>query len=131
MVPGTYTVTFTHSAIAHAKVTPTPPHSKTFRNATVGVDVGREEESIDRLCIRLITVVSFFCIYVCECTVGVDVGDGTTSPLFSINNIVMGCIVLGRQMNVYSGTTPCTNSTLFVGMDVRFCTMQFDDSMCA
>jgi hypothetical protein len=33
--------------------------------------------------------------YVCECTVGVDVRDGTTSVLMSIlSNIVMGCIVL-------------------------------------
>ena len=38
--------------------------------------------------------------YVCECTIGVDVRDGTTSVeaivvLFSVlSNIVMGCIVL-------------------------------------
>ena len=44
-------------------------------------------------------------MYVCECTVGVDVGDGTTKLLKSIKLIlvivVMKCIVLGRQMNVY------------------------------
>ena len=35
---------------------------------------------------------------VCECTVGVDVGDGTTPELNSIlSDIVMGCIVLGRR----------------------------------
>jgi hypothetical protein len=39
---------------------------------------------------------------VCECTVGVDVGDGTTIHLVLIlSNVAMGCIVLGRQMNVY------------------------------
>ena len=39
--------------------------------------------------------------YVCECTVGVDVRDGTTHVLTSIAPcIVMRCIVLERQMNV-------------------------------
>ena len=69
-------------------------------------------------------------VYVCECTIGVDVRDGTilclTSVLF---NIVMGCIVLGRQMNVYfTTTTPCRNTISFVRMDVRFCTMKIHDS---
>jgi predicted small secreted protein len=69
-------------------------------------------------------------VCVCECTVGVDVGDGTTMALFSIiSNIVIGCIVLGRQMDVYFSTTACTNTTTFVGMDVRFCTMKIHDSI--
>ena len=44
--------------------------------------------------------------YVCECTVGVDVRDGPATPsVYTIlSNVVMGCIVLGRQMNVYFGT---------------------------
>ena len=67
---------------------------------------------------------------VCECTVGVDVGDGSTTVLFSIlPNIVMRCIVLGKQINVYFGTIVCTNATTSVGMDVRFCTMKIHDSM--
>ena len=37
----------------------------------------------------------------CECAVGVDVRDGTTILLDSIvAHVVMGCIVLGRQMKV-------------------------------
>ena len=53
----------------------------------------------------VIIVVFFFYNYVCECTVGVDVGDGTTIVLKSILfNIAMGCIVLlRRQTNVYFG----------------------------
>jgi hypothetical protein len=67
--------------------------------------------------------------YVRECTVGVDVRDGTTLDLKSVlSNIVMGCIVLGRQMDVYFATTECNNTISFVGMDVRFCTMQIHDS---
>ena len=39
--------------------------------------------------------------YVCECTVGVDVRDGAAIVLISIVvHVVMGCIVLGRQMNI-------------------------------
>ena len=46
--------------------------------------------------IRLIIVFVVY-NYVCECTVGVDVGDGTAAELNSIlSNVVMGCIVLGR-----------------------------------
>ena len=93
------------------------------------------EESIDRLGIRLIIIVFFFYNYVCECTVGVDVGDGTRrgtkhSFLNSIPSIiVMRCIVLERQMNVDFGMAACRNTTLFVGMDVRFCAMKIHDSM--
>ena len=36
------------------------------------------EESIDHLGIRLIIIVFFFYNYVCECTVGLDVRNGTT-----------------------------------------------------
>ena len=47
----------------------------------------------------------------CECSIGVDVRDGTTILLISIlSNIAMGCIVLGRQMSVDFGvwyTLPC------------------------
>ena len=82
------------------------------------------------------TVVIFFVYnYVCECTVGVDVGDGTTigvviTGLISItSNIVMRCIVLGGQMNLYFGMIVCTNAMMFVGMKVRFCTMKIHDSM--
>ena len=65
----------------------------------------------------------------CECTVGVDVGNGTTIALMSIlSNVAMGCIVLGRQMNVYFATIGCSNTIIFVGMDVRFCTMKIHDS---
>ena len=67
---------------------------------------------------------------VCECAVGVDVGDETTNHLNSIpSNVVMGCIVSGRQMNVYLGTIVCTNTITFVGIDVRVCTMKIHDSM--
>ena len=49
--------------------------------------------------------------YVCECTVGVDVGDGTTTDLKSILfNVVVGCIVLGRQMNIYFAMLNCNNT---------------------
>jgi hypothetical protein len=77
----------------------------------------------------IIIVVDFF--HMCECTVGVDVGDGTTTLLKSIvaTLVVMGCIVLGRQMNVYFGTKGCTNAMTFVRMDIRFCTMKIHDSM--
>ena len=57
-----------------------------------------------------LSIVDFF--YMCECAVGVDVRDGTTIVLSSIlSNVVMGCIVLGRQMNVYFGMTGCTNTS--------------------
>ena len=66
----------------------------------------------------------------CECTVGVDVSDGAAIFLKSIFfNIVMCCIVLGRQMNVDFGIFVCKNTTLFVGMDVHFCTMKIHDSI--
>ena len=60
-----------------------------------------------------------------ECTVGVDVGDGTTLDLTPIlSNVVMGCIVLGRQMNVDFGMIVCPNTLAFVGVDVRvLCTV--------
>ena len=78
----------------------------------------------------IITIVVLYNYYVCECTVGVDVRDGTTTVLISVpSNVVMGCIVLGRQMNVYFGTKVCPNAITFVGMDVRFCTMKIHDSM--
>jgi hypothetical protein len=68
--------------------------------------------------------------YVCECTVGVDVGDGPTPKLMSIlSGILMGCIVLRRQMNVDFATRVGQNTMLFVGMDVRFGTMQIHDSI--
>ena len=61
---------------------------------------------------------------------GVDVGDGTTIFLTSvISNVVMGCIVLGRQINVYFSISACNNTKLFVGMNGRFCTMKIHDSM--
>ena len=83
-------------------------------------------------CIRLLIIVFFFFnyMYVCECTVGVDVGDGTIKGLMSIRlNIAMGCIVFGRQVDVYFTTSVCKNAILFVGMDVRFCTMKTHDSI--
>jgi hypothetical protein len=77
----------------------------------------------------LIITIVVVCNYVSECTVGVDVGDGTTTPLLSIpSNIIMGCIVLGRQMNVHFDTIACINAITFVGMDVRFYTMKIHDS---
>ena len=55
----------------------------------------------------------------CECAVSVDVRDGTTSSLKSILSTVgMGCIVLGRQMNVDFSIFGCINTKHFVGMDV-------------
>ena len=48
-------------------------------------------------CFYFIVQLSFFLIYhyVCECTIGVDVGDGTTTFLLSVLPIVVvGCIVL-------------------------------------
>ena len=66
----------------------------------------------------------------CECTVGVDVRDGTTILLTSILPcVVMRCIVLERQMNVDFSISNCTNTIHFVGMNVRFCTMKIHDSM--
>ena len=46
-----------------------------------------------------------------------------------LSNVVMGCIVLGRQMNVDFATIGCTNTMTFVGMDVRLCTMKIHDSI--
>ena len=46
-------------------------------------------------------VVDFDFFFMCECAVGIDVRDRPTTCLFSILPIVVvGCIVLGRQMNV-------------------------------
>ena len=65
-----------------------------------------------------------------ECTVGVDVGDGTTTPLISIRlNIAMGCIVLGRQINVNVSIVACMNTIPLVRMNVRCCTMKIHDSL--
>jgi hypothetical protein len=66
--------------------------------------------------------------YVCECTVGVDVRDGTTIVLISIlSNIIMGCVVLGRQMNVDFSIAICINTILLVGMNACFCTTKIHD----
>ena len=79
--------------------------------------------------VHLILVVVVY-NYVCECTVGVDVRDGTTHVLKSILSIVvMGCIVLGRQMNVDFTICVCKNTVRFIGMDVCFCTMKIHDSL--
>ena len=78
----------------------------------------------------IITIVVLYNYYVCKCTVGVDVRDGTTTFLKPILlNVVVGCIVLGRQMNVDFAMIFCQNTSTFVGMDVRFCTMKIHDSM--
>ena len=63
-------------------------------------------------------------VYMCECSIGVHVRDGTTIFLISIVvHVVMGCIaVLGRQMNVDFSISDCKNTIPFVGMDVCFCT---------
>ena len=66
--------------------------------------------------------------YVGECTVGVDVGDGTTNFLNSIvSNIVIvidGVHCVGKaNMNVHFGKIGCSNTTTFVGMNIRFCTI--------
>ena len=82
-----------------------------------------------------VIVVVIYNYYVCECTVGVDVGDGTTrgegtiSLMSILSTIAMGCIVLGRQMNVYFARIVGQNTITFVGMDVRFCTMKIHDSI--
>ena len=86
------------------------PTDRVFRPLYKGVPVCECTEyhcsiKIERLVKKRITVVAVGDTYVCECTVGVDVGDGSTHELTSIpSNIAMGCIVLGRQMNVYFGT---------------------------
>ena len=65
-----------------------------------------------------------------ECAIGVDVRDGATLHLKSIVAlVVMGCIVLGRQINVDFGIEVCINTISFVGMNVCFCTMKIHDSM--
>ncbi len=77
-----------------------------------------------------IIVVDFDFFYMCECAVGVDVRDGATTLLSSIVvQVVMGCIVLGRQMNVDFTIFVCKDTHFFVGMDVHFCTMKIHDSM--
>ena len=74
-----------------------------------------------RVLLIIIAIVQVGFFHVCECAVGVDVGDGTTTVLTSIVvHVVMGCIVLRRQMNVDFSIVDCINTTLFVGMDVRF-----------
>ena len=40
----------------------------------------------------IIIVVDF--LHMCECSVGVDVGDGTTVDNSILSNVVMGCVVL-------------------------------------
>ena len=56
----------------------------------------------------------------CECAIGVDVRDGTTIFLKSIvAHVVMGCIVLGRQMNVDFSIVVCINTIIFVGMETK------------
>ena len=40
------------------------------------------------------------------------------------SNIVMGCVVLGKQMDVYVSPSDCANTILFVGMDAHFRTIQ-------
>jgi hypothetical protein len=54
---------------------------------------------------------TIWCWHVCECSIGVDVRNGSTLVFISIGlHVVMGCIVLGRQINVDftigDGTTP-------------------------
>ena len=74
--------------------------------------------------VYLIIIVEFFCMG--ECTVGVDVRDGTTPVLKSIlSNVVMGCIVLVRQMNVYFGTGCCIYAIRFVPCLVIFICIHF------
>ena len=51
------------------------------------------------------------------------------SVLSNVVVVVVGCIVLGRQMNVDFAMIVCQNTTTFVGMDVHFCTMKIHDSM--
>ena len=61
----------------------------------------------------------------CECAIGVYVCDGAAvqlPPIVAL--VVMGCIVLGRQMNVDFSITSCSNTFMFVGMDIRSCTMK-------
>ena len=100
----------------------------TARQGGAGCDNKRLSAAVHGVVHLIIVVVVYN--YVCECTVGVDVRDGTTTVLKSIlSNIAMGYIVLGRQMNVYFATIGCSNTTTLVGMDVRFCTMKIHDSM--
>ena len=74
-------------------------------------------------------VIDFFYMYVCECSVGVDARNGTTLQLESVTfNIVMGCVVLGRQMNVDFSMSECMDTKHFVGMDARICSMKIHDS---
>ena len=76
-----------------------------------------------------VAVIDFFYMYVCECSVGVDARNGTTLQLESVTfNIVMGCVVLGRQRNVDFSMSECINTKHFVGMDARTCSMKIHDS---
>ena len=60
---------------------------------------------------HLIIIVGVIYNYVCECTVGADVRDGTASVLMSILPIVVvGCIVLGSQMNIDFSMTSYKNA---------------------
>ena len=59
-------------------------------------DSTKQYFSFFRSVVCLIIIVDFDFFYMCECAVGVDVRDGTTSVLISIMSVVMGCIVLGR-----------------------------------
>ena len=100
----------------------------TARQGGDGCDNERLSAAVHGVVHLMIVVVVYN--YVCECTVGVDVRDGTTILLFPIlPYVVMGCIVLGRQMNVDFGTIGCMNTMTFVGMDARFCTMKIHDSI--
>ena len=91
----------------------------TARQGGAGCDNERPSIAVHGV-VHLILVVVVY-NYVCECTVGVDVRDGTTILLFSIlPYVVMGCIVLGRQMNVNFSISGCTNTIFFVGMGARF-----------
>ena len=63
----------------------------TARQGGAGCDNKRLSAAVHGV-VHLIIVVLVY-IYVCECTVGVDVRDGTTMVLISIPSVVMGCIV--------------------------------------
>ena len=81
----------------------------TARQGGAGCDNERLSAAVHGVVPLIIVVVVYN--YVCECTVGVDVRDGTTTSLISIVvRVVMGCIVLGRQMNVDFSILVCINT---------------------
>ena len=91
----------------------------TARQCGAGCDNKRLSAAVYGVFHLMIIVVVVY-NYVCECAIGVDVRDGTTPLLISIlSNVVMGCIVLGRQMNVDFSISGCTNTIMIVGMDAR------------